>query len=132
MTSTSHVPSAVVLIVLFAMMHYTWKQENRVSAVALLWGAIASFCAPLVSASPQYEVSTVLHLAALVDLDALDRSDAYLLPPSKVLVMQGGAGFLLVIFCQLLKVRRQYLPHAHSVAAYQVLDAAYQPINAGN
>ncbi|WP_176717479.1 Wzz/FepE/Etk N-terminal domain-containing protein [Pseudomonas defluvii] len=89
MTSTSRVPSVVAHIDLFAMMQSIWKQKMLVAATALLVGFIARAYAFL--ARPVYEVSTLLRPAALNDLDALNRTEVYSLPPGKALVRVGAA-----------------------------------------
>lgn len=90
-TSITRVPSVVAHdeIDLFAMMQSIWKQKKRIAATALLFGAIAGVYA--FWATPQYEVSTVLRPAALNDLDALNRTEVYSLPPGKALVRVGAA-----------------------------------------
>ncbi len=60
-----------------------------VAATALLVGFIARAYAFL--ARPVYEVSTLLRPAALNDLDALNRTEVYSLPPGKALVRVGAA-----------------------------------------
>lgn len=90
-TSITRVPSVVAHdeIDLFAMMHSIWKQKKLIAATALFVGAIAGAYAFL--ATPVYEVSTLLRPAALNDLDALNRTEVYSLPPGKALVRVGAA-----------------------------------------
>lgn len=91
MTSITRVPSVVAHdeIDLFAMMQSIWKQKQLIAATALFVGAIAGAYAFL--ATPEYEVSTLLRPAALNDLDALNRTEVYSLPPGKALVRVGAA-----------------------------------------
>ncbi|WP_409281770.1 Wzz/FepE/Etk N-terminal domain-containing protein [Pseudomonas defluvii] len=91
MTSITRVPSVVAHdeIDLFAMMQSIWKQKKLIAATALFVGAIAGAYAFL--ATPEYEVSTLLRPAALNDLDALNRTEVYSLPPGKALVRVGAA-----------------------------------------
>ena len=91
MTSITRVPSVVAHdeIDLFAMMQSIWKQKKLIAASALFVGAIAGAYAFL--ATPEYEVSTLLRPAALNDLDALNRTEVYSLPPGKALVRVGAA-----------------------------------------
>lgn len=91
MTSITRVPSVVAHdeIDLFAMMQSIWKQKKLIAATALFMGAIAGAYAFL--ATPEYEVSTLLRPAALNDLDALNRTEVYSLPPGKALVRVGAA-----------------------------------------
>lgn len=91
MTSITRVPSVVANdeIDLFAMMQSIWKQKKLIAATALFVGAIAGAYAFL--ATPEYEVSTLLRPAALNDLDALNRTEVYSLPPGKALVRVGAA-----------------------------------------
>lgn len=90
-TSITRVPSVVAHdeIDLFAMMQSIWKQKKLIAATALFVGAIAGAYAFLVT--PEYEVSTLLRPAALNDLDALNRTEVYSLPPGKALVRVGAA-----------------------------------------
>ena len=89
--SITRVPSVVAHdeIDLFAMMQSIWKQKKLIAATSLFVGAIASAYAFL--ATPVYEVSTLLRPAALNDLDALNRTEVYSLPPGKALVRVGAA-----------------------------------------
>ncbi|WP_454242133.1 Wzz/FepE/Etk N-terminal domain-containing protein [Pseudomonas sp. HLS-6 TE3448] len=90
-TSITRVPSVVAHdeIDLFAMIQSIWKQKKLIAATALFVGAIAGAYAFL--ATPEYEVSTLLRPAALNDLDALNRTEVYSLPPGKALVRVGAA-----------------------------------------
>lgn len=89
--SITRVPSVVAHdeIDLFAMMQSIWKQKKLIAATALVMGAIAGAYAFL--ATPEYEVSTLLRPAALNDLDALNRTEVYSLPPGKALVRVGAS-----------------------------------------
>lgn len=89
-SSITRVPSVVAHdeIDLFAMMQSIWKQKKLIAATALFLGAIAGAYAFL--ATPEYEVSTLLRPAALNDLDALNRTEVYSLPPGEALVRVGA------------------------------------------
>lgn len=91
MTSISRVPPVVVHheIDLFSVMQAVWRQKKIIASAAMCGGLIAALYVFL--ATPEYEVSTVLRPAALNDLDALNRSGIYSLPPAKALVRVGAA-----------------------------------------
>lgn len=66
-----------------------WQQKKLLLFVTLGAGLIAASYAFL--ASPVYKVSTVLRPAAINDLDALNRSEIYQLPPADALLKVGAA-----------------------------------------
>lgn len=66
-----------------------WQQKRFIFLVALGAGLIAASYAFL--AAPKYRVSTVLRAAAVNDLDALNRSDIYQLPPTEALLKVGAS-----------------------------------------
>ncbi|MBA1431367.1 MULTISPECIES: Wzz/FepE/Etk N-terminal domain-containing protein [Pseudomonas fluorescens group] len=72
---------------LLALFQVVWRQKKTVliitSGVALLAVAYAFL------ATPEYQVSSVLRPAAINELDALNRSEVYKLPPSEALVKVG-------------------------------------------
>lgn len=130
--SITRVPSVVVHdeIDLFAMMQSIWKQKTRITAIVPLVGAIASVYG--FWSMPHYEVSKVLRPAAL-ELDTLNRSEVYSLPPGKALVLVGGAiGVLLVIFRHLSKMLRRHSLHVHPGVALQLIDLDRQPTSASS
>ncbi|WP_231353380.1 Wzz/FepE/Etk N-terminal domain-containing protein [Pseudomonas tussilaginis] len=91
MTTVSRIPSIVSQdeIDLFHILGILWRRKVLIFSVALFTAALGGGYAFLVT--PEYEVSTVLRPAALNDLDALNRSEIYSLPPGKALVRVGAA-----------------------------------------
>ncbi|MBI6908494.1 Wzz/FepE/Etk N-terminal domain-containing protein [Pseudomonas palleroniana] len=74
---------------LAAMLHAVWQQKKLLTLVTLACVLIAAAYAFL--ATPQYKVSAVLRPAAINELDALNRSEVYQLPPSEALLRVGAA-----------------------------------------
>ncbi|CRM06254.1 MULTISPECIES: Wzz/FepE/Etk N-terminal domain-containing protein [Pseudomonas] len=74
---------------LFALSQIVWRQKKTVlittAGVALLAAAYAFL------ATPEYQVSSVLRPAAINELDALNRSEVYKLPPSEALLKVGAS-----------------------------------------
>ncbi|CRM31791.1 chain-length determining protein [Pseudomonas fluorescens] len=74
---------------LFALSQIVWRQKKIVlittAGVALLAAAYAFL------ATPEYQVSSVLRPAAINELDALNRSEVYKLPPSEALLKVGAS-----------------------------------------
>lgn len=70
-------------------MQFLWRQKKRIAVAALMGGAIAF--SYVFMATPEYEVSTVLRPVELNDLDALNRSEVYTLPPNSALIRVGAA-----------------------------------------
>ena len=68
---------------------FIWQQKKLLLLVALGGGLIAASYAFL--ATPEYKISTVLRPAAVNELDALNRSEIYQLPPSEALIEVGSA-----------------------------------------
>ncbi|MDY7551982.1 chain-length determining protein [Pseudomonas veronii] len=68
---------------------FVWQQKKLLLLVALGGGLIAASYAFL--ATPEYKISTVLRPAAVNELDALNRSEIYQLPPSEALIEVGSA-----------------------------------------
>ena len=69
---------------LFELFHAIWKQKKWVIGCTVLAGLLGvgyAFLAPRV-----YQVSSVLRPAAINELDALNRSEVYKLPPAEALV----------------------------------------------
>ncbi|NMZ10801.1 chain-length determining protein [Pseudomonas proteolytica] len=74
---------------LVALFQAIWKQKKLVLAATASAGLIAAIYAFLTP--PQYEVSSVLRPAAINELDALNRSEIYTLPPGDALVRVGAS-----------------------------------------
>lgn len=66
-----------------------WQQKKLLFFVTLAAGLIAGSYVFL--AAPVYKVSSVLRPAAINDLDALNRSEIYQLPPAEALLKVGAA-----------------------------------------
>lgn len=80
-----HLPSDE--IDLFELFHAIWKQKRLVIGCTMLAGLLGvgyAFLAPRV-----YQVSSVLRPAAINELDALNRSEVYKLPPADALAKVG-------------------------------------------
>jgi LPS O-antigen subunit length determinant protein (WzzB/FepE family) len=80
-----HLPSDE--IDLFELFHAIWKQKRLVIGCTILAGLLGvgyAFLAPRV-----YQVSSVLRPAAINELDALNRSEVYKLPPADALAKVG-------------------------------------------
>lgn len=73
---------------LFELCHSIWRQKKLVVGCALLAGALGAAYAFL--APRTYEVSSVLRPAAINELDALNRSEVYKLPPADALSKVGA------------------------------------------
>jgi LPS O-antigen subunit length determinant protein (WzzB/FepE family) len=81
-----HLPSDE--IDLFELFHAIWKQKKLVIGCTILAGLLGvgyAFLAPRV-----YQVSSVLRPAAINELDALNRSEVYKLPPAEALAKVGA------------------------------------------
>lgn len=74
---------------LFNILHVLWRRKALIASVGILCAALGVAYAYLVT--PVYEVSTVLRPVALNDLDLLNRSKIYSLPPEKALKRIGAA-----------------------------------------
>lgn len=74
---------------LFGLCRTVWQRKALVLYVAVLVGVAASAYAFL--ATPEYQVSSVLRPAAINELDALNRSEIYQLPPSEALIKVGAS-----------------------------------------
>lgn len=91
MSSLSRIPNApssneVDLLPLFLMV---WQQKKIILATAALSGLVALGYAYLIT--PEYQVSSVLRPAAINELDALNRSGVYTLPPNEALLKVGSS-----------------------------------------
>lgn len=74
---------------LFALIQSLWQQKKLIAGTTLAVGAIALTYAML--APRVYQASTVLRPAAINELDALNRSEVYKLPPTEALLKVGAA-----------------------------------------
>jgi LPS O-antigen subunit length determinant protein (WzzB/FepE family) len=74
---------------LFALSQAIWQQKWLVVLAAAGVGLVATIYAFVVT--PEYHVSSVLRPAAINELDALNRSDVYKLPPSAALTKVGAS-----------------------------------------
>ena len=74
---------------LFALFQAVWQQKKIVIATTLLGALLAISYALL--ATPEYQVSSTLRPAAINELDALNRSGVYTLPPNEALLKVGSA-----------------------------------------
>jgi len=74
------------LLVLF---HAIWRQKRLILLVTALAGLAAATY--VFFATPMYQVSSVLRPVAINELDALNRSEIYLLPPRDALIKVGAA-----------------------------------------
>lgn len=74
---------------LLTLFHIVWQQKKLILAASLGVGFIAALYAFL--AVPEYQVSSVLRPAAINDLDALNRSEIYQLPPGEALTKVGAS-----------------------------------------
>lgn len=73
---------------LFELFHAIWRQKILIVGCTILAGVLGAGYA--VVTPKQYEVSSVLRPAAINELDALNRSEVYKLPPSEALVKVGA------------------------------------------
>lgn len=73
----------------FALFHHLWKQKLLIIFVAFVVTLLAVGYA--YTAIPEYRVSSVLRPAAINELDALNRSEIYQLPPGVALTRVGAA-----------------------------------------
>ncbi|MBJ2289923.1 LPS O-antigen chain length determinant protein WzzB [Pseudomonas sp. MF5691] len=74
---------------LVAYYQAVWRQKKLivlVTAIVALGAGVYAFMA-----TPQYQVSSVLRPAAINELDALNRSEIYQLPPGEALIKVGSA-----------------------------------------
>jgi len=74
---------------LYALYRTVWQQKVLILFVTVLVGAVVIACAFLVR--PEYQVSSVLRPAAINELDALNRSEIYQLPPGEALIKVGAS-----------------------------------------
>ncbi|WP_048364794.1 Wzz/FepE/Etk N-terminal domain-containing protein [Pseudomonas weihenstephanensis] len=74
---------------LFALIQSLWQQKKLIAGTTAAVGALALGYALL--APSVYQASTVLRPAAINELDALNRSEVYKLPPTDALLKVGSA-----------------------------------------
>lgn len=72
-----------------ALVRAVWLQKKIIIAASVLCGLAAWGYASLVT--PEYQVSSVIRPAAINELDALNRSGVYTLPPSEALLKVGAS-----------------------------------------
>lgn len=91
LTSISRIPpvGASSELDLLGVLQSIWRQKKLIAASALIFGTLGAVYAYMVT--PEYEVSTVLRPAALNELDSLNRSGVYSLPPGDALIRVGAA-----------------------------------------
>lgn len=127
MTNLSRVPHPAIQdeFDLFRVIKELWRRRAMIIAIAFvitLLGLVYAFFV-----TPEYEVRTVLRPAALNDLDALNRSGVYNLPPGAALVRVGAA-------LDSYEIRLNYFrAHPELVAAYtqsgETADQAFANFN---
>lgn len=86
MTSISRVTNVIVPdeFDFLALVQLMWQQKKIIAFCALVFSLSGLFYA--YSVPTEYSVSTILRPAALNDLDALNRSEVYSLPPGDALI----------------------------------------------
>lgn len=91
MSSISSIPTALASdeVDLVALFRAVWQQKKLIVSVMALIGCVAVAYAFLVT--PEYQVSSVLRPAAINELDALNRSEVYKLPPNEALSKVGAS-----------------------------------------
>ena len=73
---------------LLDLFHSVWQQKALIAGTVVVAGAIA--VGYVLLAQPVYQASTVLRPAAINELDALNRSEVYTLPPQEALLKVGS------------------------------------------
>ncbi|KVV02493.1 MULTISPECIES: Wzz/FepE/Etk N-terminal domain-containing protein [unclassified Pseudomonas] len=91
MTSISRIPggSSSDEIDLFALFQAIWQQKKIIIAATVISGLVA--LGYVYAITPEYQVTSVLRPAAINELDALNRSGVYTLPPSEALLKVGAS-----------------------------------------
>ena len=91
MTSISRIPggSSSDEIDLFALFQAIWQQKKVIIAATIVSGLVA--LGYVYAVTPEYQVTSVLRPAAINELDALNRSGVYTLPPSEALLKVGAS-----------------------------------------
>lgn len=91
MTSISSIPPVSTRdeIDVLAILQLLWQKKLQIGAFALISGVLAAGYTSIVT--PEYEVNTLLRPAAINDLDALNRTKVYSLPPHKALNRMGAS-----------------------------------------
>jgi LPS O-antigen subunit length determinant protein (WzzB/FepE family) len=90
-TSISRIPggSSSDEIDLFALFQAIWQQKKIIIAATVVSGLVA--LGYVYAVTPEYQVTSVLRPAAINELDALNRSGVYTLPPSEALLKVGAS-----------------------------------------
>lgn len=88
MTSTFR-GSASNEVDIFALIRAIWQQKNTILIAGAVCGALALSYALLVT--PEFQVNSTLRPAAINELDALNRSGVYTLPPGEALLKVGAS-----------------------------------------
>lgn len=91
MSSSFRIPPAPQSdeIDLAQLLRAVWLHKKLILATSIVFGLLAGFYA--YSVVPEYEVSSVLRPAAINELDALNRSEIYQLPPNAALIRVGAS-----------------------------------------
>lgn len=91
MTSISRIPggSSSDEIDLFALFQAIWQQKKIIIAATVVSGLVA--LGYVYAVTPEYQVTSVLRPAAINELDALNRSGVYTLPPNEALLKVGAS-----------------------------------------
>lgn len=91
MSSSFRAPSVLLPehIDLFALSQAIWQKKRVIVLASLAFGLLGAIYAYV--STPEYHVSSVLRPAAINELDALNRSDIYKLPPSEALNKVGAS-----------------------------------------
>lgn len=91
MTSINSVPKIINHdeIDLLIILRSIWQQKLLIGAIA--FGSIILAALYIFNVTPDYEVSTLLRPAAINDLDEINRSKVYALPPNEALKRVGAA-----------------------------------------
>lgn len=74
---------------IFALIRAIWQQKKTILIASAVCGALALSYALLVT--PEFQVSSTLRPAAINELDALNRSGVYTLPPGEALLKVGAS-----------------------------------------
>nr|WP_238938352.1 GNVR domain-containing protein [Pseudomonas weihenstephanensis] len=74
---------------MFALFQAIWQQKKIIIAATVVSGLVA--LGYVYAVTPEYQVTSVLRPAAINELDALNRSGVYTLPPSEALLKVGAS-----------------------------------------
>ena len=91
MSSFSRIPHGAASdgVDFVALLRAVWLQKKIIITASMLCGLVAWGYASLVT--PEYQVRSVIRPAAINELDALNRSGVYTLPPSEALLKVGAS-----------------------------------------